>query len=459
MQQRLGLMNSHRGTWRRILGFLFFIFFAGSGASPAFAHNSLVESTPAAGAILAAAPQNWSLVFKKDVPLESASAEIVNEAGIRTALAIPRHGASAKEILFTLPPDISGAVTGRWRLVGSDGHVISARVKFTVEQTAPVGSGITTTSGFTQENDSGISAAVPVGDMEDAMVAEPVRIGIRIFGYAALLLLGGMLFTESFITGGVAALLKARSALAISAAALVIVPLLQALIFLDDSRDFGVFNSLFHILEAFDTTPGSMYLIRFFAGVVMCLCVWRALNAPVPKLSTSPMLIAMGVNLVALAYVGHSRSMAWPFLGVPTDVVHTMAALAWLGGLIVFIFFIIPNLEPEESFKAFQRFGNIATYAVTTIVITGVIQTLRLHGTFLTLFTENHGRWLLLKLILVAAMLKIGDINRRRLIKRVLIDESALAQRVSMLRRASTTEIVNGGLVMIITSVLVSSSF
>ena len=459
MRLRSTLMNAQCTTRHRVLGFFFFLVLAGSGASPALAHNSLVESTPASGAVLAAAPQTWSLVFKKDVPLESASAEIVDAAGIRTALPRPQHGSSAKEILFTLPPDVNGVMTGRWRLVGSDGHVISARVKFTVEQALAEGSSTTTTSGVLQENLRGLDTAVASDVEEVSMVAEPVRIGVRSFGYAALLILGGMIFAELFIKSGVAAFSRARSALMISAAALTVVPLLQALIFLDDSRDFGVFNSLFHILEAFDTTPGSMYLVRFFAGVVMCFCIWRTINAPVPKLATNPMMIAMGINLVALAYVGHSRSMAWPFLGVPTDVVHTVAAIAWLGGLIVFIFFIIPTLEPEESFKAFQRFGNIATYAVVTIVITGVIQTLRLHGTLLTLFTENHGRWLLLKLILVAAMLKIGDINRRRLVKRVLIDESALVKRVALLRRASTTEIINGGLVMVITSILVSSSF
>jgi hypothetical protein len=56
-------------------------------------------------------------------------------------------------------------------------------------------------------------------------------------------------------------------------------------------------------------------------------------------------------------------------------------------------------------------------------------------------------------------MLKIGDINRRRLLRKLPTDEAAFAGRVALLRRASITEIVNGGLVMLVTAVLVSASF
>ena len=61
--------------------------------------------------------------------------------------------------------------------------------------------------------------------------------------------------------------------------------------------------------------------------------------------------------------------------------------------------------------------------------------------------------------LLVAAMLKIGDINRRRLLRAIPVDGNAVVLRSRLLRRASTTEAVTGGLVMAVTAVLVSSSF
>jgi copper transport protein len=202
-----------------------------------------------------------------------------------------------------------------------------------------------------------------------------------------------------------------------------------------------------------------MLLLRSVAGAVLLAGLRRANLAEVKPFGSAPVLAVSLVYLVSLAYVGHSRSMAWPLLGVPVDVVHTAASVAWLGGLAALVVFVVPNLGPSESLEAFRRFGDVARIAVTAIVITGVIQTFRLHGTVVTLLTESHGRWLLLKIVLVAMMLKIGDINRRRMARWSSDDTLVAASRVALVRRASLTEIVNGGLVMLVTSILVTSSF
>ena len=443
-------------------GCLLALAFAGFGAQPASAHNALVVSVPANGAVLTEVPSTWSLIFTGDVPLASASAEIVAANGVRTALPTPTRGVTNKEVLFTLPPDLTGAVTGRWRLVGTDGHVVSERVSFTVSAASAPDDTTTPVAGAVpgvDSDSSDVATAAAQDLLEDSVTSEPVRLGVRSFGYAALLIVGGMLFTELFIAQGILGATRARETLLAAGVVLTLAPLVQTLIFLDDSRDFGVLSSVFHIFEAFDTTAGSMHFVRFLSAAVLLIGIVRAGQTASKALVAPPMLISSAVYLVSLAYTGHSRSMAWPVLGVPADVIHTAATAVWLGGLIVFVFFVIPSLQPSQSFDAFRRFGDAATYAVIAMVATGIIQTLRLHGSIITLFTQSHGRWLLLKLILVACMLKIGDINRRRLLRKLPTDEAAFAGRVALLRRASITEIVNGGLVMLVTAVLVSASF
>jgi copper transport protein len=438
----------------------FLLMFAGLGAQPALAHNALDASNPASGAILTESPTDWSLTFSKDVPLESASAEIVNADGVRTALPTARYGSSNKEIVFALPSGMSGAVTGRWRLVGVDGHVITARVNFSVS-----GSPVATTVVINPTIDTVVAiqdvqtAAVSVADNSEKVAPESVRLAVRSFGYLALLLIGGMMVTELFVAAGVMSIPRARETVLVSAVMLALTPFVQLLIFLDDSQGFGVLGSVFHLLESFDTTAGSMMLFRSIVGGIISVGVFMGARRGVISLSGLPMLIAAGVYLISLGYVGHSRSMAWPVLGVAADVVHTGAAMAWLGGLAVFVFFVVPLGQAKESFESFRRFGDVARYAVIAIVVTGIIQTLRLHGSIITLFTQNHGRWLLLKLGLVVLMLKIGDINRRRLLRGLPADENAFENRVALLRRASFTEIANGALVMLVTAKLVTSSF
>ncbi len=454
-------MRTLLANTRRSIGVacLLTLAFAGFGAQPASAHNALSTSNPASGAVLTQSPATWSLTFTKEVPLDSATAEFIASNGVRTALPAPTHGATTKEVVFALPPDLNGPITARWRLVGTDGHVVTERVSFTVNIVNVAVASTTTTPAEASTSVDAVAQDAAVLSFEESLTPEPVRLGLRLFGYAALLIIGGMLFTEFSIAQGIIGAARAREVLLASGVVLTLAPLLQTLIFLDDSRDFGVFQSLFHILEAFDTTAGSMHFVRFFAAAVLLIGVIRAGQTTSKTLVSPPMLVAAGAYLVSLAYTGHSRSMKWPVLGVPADVVHTAATAVWLGGLIVFVFFVLPTLQPSQSIEAFRRFGTAATYAVAAMVVSGIIQTLRLHGSIITLFTQNHGRWLLLKLLLVAAMLKIGDINRRRLLRKLPADDAGVANRVALLRRASITEIVNGGLVMLVTAVLVSASF
>ena len=446
------------------------VLLAGFGAQPALAHNALASSDPATGAILTEAPTVWKLTFTKEVPLSSATAEVVAADGVRTPLAAPTYGVSKTDIQFAFPAGLTGSVTARWRLVGTDGHVVTERISFTVNAavvpaatTIPSeiivpgsNTGAPTDTTATPLTDSAITKTVVE---EVALTSEPVRYAVRAFAYLGLLLVGGMLFTELFIARGVLDASRAREATIVGAALFALAPLLQTLIFLNDSREFGVIGSLPHIFEAFDTTAGSMLLLRFILGVVLLGGIVRATRTSSSELVALPMLIASGLYLLTLAYTGHSRSMKWPILGVPAAVVHTMSTVVWLGGLIVFVFFVIPSLQPAQSFEAFKRFGKAASYAVTAMVITGVIQTVRLHSDPLTLFTQTHGRWLLLKLVLVASMLKIGDINRRRLLRKLPVDNVDFAGRIALLRRASVTEIANGALVMLATAALVASSF
>ena len=454
-------MRTLLANTRRSIGVacLLTLAFAVFGAQPASAHNALSTSNPASGAVLTQSPATWSLTFTKEVPLDSATAEFIASNGVRTALPAPTHGATTKEIVFALPPDLNGPITARWRLVGPDGHVVTERVSFTVNIVNVAVASTTTTPAEASTSVDAVAQDAAVLSFEESLTPEPVRLGLRLFGYAALLIIGGMLFTEFSIAQGIIGAARAREVLFASGVVLTLAPLLQTLIFLDDSRDFGVFQSLFHILEAFDTTAGSMHFVRFLAAAVLLVGIIRAGQTTSRALVAPYMLASAGAYLVSLAYTGHSRSMKWPVLGVPADVVHTAATAVWLGGLIVFVFFVLPTLQPSQSIEAFRRFGTAATYAVAAMVVSGIIQTLRLHGSIITLFTQNHGRWLLLKLLLVAAMLKIGDINRRRLLRKLPSDDAGVANRVALLRRASITEIVNGGLVMLVTAVLVSASF
>ena len=120
------------------------------------AHNTLISSDPADGAILEAAPVQITWMFDQPVPLDTMTVTLIDATGARSDLAGSAHGASGDtEVITPLPALASGAVSVRWRLVGPDGHPITGRVDFTVEAAVAV------TSPATDTTQPAVSASAP----------------------------------------------------------------------------------------------------------------------------------------------------------------------------------------------------------------------------------------------------------------------------------------------------------
>jgi putative copper export protein len=119
---------------------------------------------------------------------------------------------------------------------------------------------------------------------------------------------------------------------------------------------------------------------------------------------------------------------------------------------------VIPQVDAQRGITAFDRFSYVAERAVVVLVVTGTIQMLRIHGNPLLMLTNRHGLLLIFKISLVALMLWLAARNRRELgvqRRREAIKPSSLRR---LLVRASLIETAIGGVVLVITSVLVATS-
>ena len=427
------------------------------GANVVYAHNTQETSAPASGEVLAVAPTEWIVGFTKTVPLDTASAEIVGGDGVRVALAPPRHGATDNIIVFDLPPNLVGSVTARWRLVGVDGHVISGRIPFSVE----AGAAVVPEAAVTPDSvvpEAVVEPVAAVVEESDSTVAEPIRFSLRLVNYVSLMALAGVLMAEWLLAQGTLTLSLARRFALVGALGVAIAPLLQLLIFIDDIQISG--NSwLSGFGDALGTTAGGMLFAKAILGVLLVALVRRTADIGALNSLRSRLIAATGVMyLVALAYVGHSRSQAAPWLGVPVDVLHTAAAATWLGGLAALVFVVIPKVDTERGVAAFDRFGHVAERAVAVLVVTGIIQMLRLHGNPLSMLTNRAGLLLILKISLVALMLWLAARNRRELGAQRRRESTQPKTLRRLLVRASLIETAIGGIVLVITSVLVATT-
>ncbi|KJQ53871.1 copper resistance CopC family protein [Microbacterium sp. SA39] len=108
----------------------------GAGASPAFAHESLVSSSPAEGEQLAAPPEQITLVFSDSV-LTMGAEVVINDTSGRNWV----EGAAAINGSTVIATVAEGMPAGDyeviWKVVSGDGHPISALIPFSVLAGSP----------------------------------------------------------------------------------------------------------------------------------------------------------------------------------------------------------------------------------------------------------------------------------------------------------------------------------
>ena len=93
-------------------------------------------------------------------------------------------------------------------------------------------------------------------------------------------------------------------------------------------------------------------------------------------------------------------------LGVVAGIAHALAMAVWFGGVVLLARVVLAGPGEEDLVHAVRGFGRISGPAIVVTVVSGLVQLYRLDGG--SLFSEPHGRVLLLKTVLVAAMLFVG---------------------------------------------------
>lgn len=423
---------------------------AGLLASPASAHNSLDTSTPAEGAVLSAAPTTISMVFDNEVPLETASAAVIDSTGARLDLAGLAHGPSGpRELVASLPALADGAVTVRWRLVGADGHPLTGRIGFTIDSPAVVTT-VTAASaaGDVTPTTVAVDSATAPSDTGDGAFSTPdwTRWVLRYASYLAIAALIGIVLTDRLVWPGSARRPLLQRIVRLSLVATAVLAFVQFAVLASDISGKAPFTTWSGIDAALETHAGLALVVR----IVLAVVVWLVLQQ-MAITHSDVRWAAVGIAGILLmgtwAWAGHSRSQRWADLGVPVDIVHHGAAALWIGSLAIVGIAGVRSLPAAEFTRTAQRLSRVAAVSVALIVGTGLVQAIRLVGGPGQLFEADHGRYLTLKVALLGVMLVVANLNRRRLAANTGTD----------LQRTIVVELVVGLAIIGVTAALVVS--
>lgn len=135
-----------------------------AGASPAFAHDELLASSPEPGQVFDTAPAEVALDFSNDIIEVGTAIVVVDHHGGDVEVGDPV--VAGPHVTAALPADLEGDYQVRWRAVSSDGHPIEGAIDF--------GVGADATGVWTEEaaHDDPATEAPAEGDHADGEHAE-----------------------------------------------------------------------------------------------------------------------------------------------------------------------------------------------------------------------------------------------------------------------------------------------
>ncbi|OJY48038.1 MULTISPECIES: copper homeostasis membrane protein CopD [unclassified Sphingomonas] len=200
-----------------------------------------------------------------------------------------------------------------------------------------------------------------------------------------------------------------------------------------------------------ETAVGWAFVAREAALILALAFCLRIPRKPVPFLVLASATGAVAVG--TLAWSGHAAASEGTaaIVHLAGDIVHLLAASAWLGALAVLTGLMMMRREPTAervriTHRALAGFATVGSILVALIIVTGVLNGLVLVGfdAFWLLGTTLYGQLLITKIALFAAMLWLAASHRFRLTPALgaALEQDDAASAASTLRRSLVVETV-----------------
>jgi methionine-rich copper-binding protein CopC len=101
-------------------------------ASVTAAHSLLLQSSPAAGAVVTASPPRVSLRFNNRIEKTLSRLRLVDDHGGRRDLSVASADDPPDLVTASVPRLDAGQYRVEWQVLSTDGHIVSGRFSFRV---------------------------------------------------------------------------------------------------------------------------------------------------------------------------------------------------------------------------------------------------------------------------------------------------------------------------------------
>ncbi len=364
-------------------------------ASPAAAHALATGTAPASDEVVDSPPSEVVVEFNEPVTPVDAATGVAAPNGDRVDSDVSR-GDSPSVLVIEIDADQRGTYLVGYRVVSDDGHPVAGTFTFSVGQRTEAP-----------------GADTLIGDT-DGLVQALLYTG-RFLGYAglALALGAGVLLAAGARPRAYTARLIAAGLSAVAATAVLGIPLQAA-------YESGV------PLTALDA-PALQTVMESPVGLAALLRLLLVLLALPPLRGLITAAEPGRGHLAGLTAVGLAMVATWPLAGHPmatdpvpvafaADGLHLAAALTWAGGIAALLAIAIKRGACTPA--ATRRFWvALVPWLLGTVVVAGTATALLHIDSIAALTDTRYGRLVALKALLLTAIVAVGLLTRKALLR------------------------------------------
>ena len=401
-------------------------------AAPAAAHAALESSTPAANAVLTSSPPLIALDFDERIEAGVATIRLFDGDGVAIDIGSPESGADDSQVQATVPRLDDGLYAVVWHVVSADGHPVDGAFAFQIGTTA------------TGDAEALLEQVRTVGSSARASWWSGVA---RFASFAGFVLVAGGGWWALRRPARLVEHRRIRTVLSAGAALLVVGALGAFAVFSAQVGDgsFGAAWSPSSWVDALDTQPGRMLLVRLLAAVALLGLALPPVRRTGSLGPSAPVVAGLLLAaLVSFPMAGHPNALSPQVLWIAVDAVHLAAISVWLGGVLVLALCPSSVVNEPEVQRIARGFSAAATVAIPVAIVTGVAHAWRLAGGLGHVADTSWGTLLIVKVGVVVVVLALAAAARRRLHR----------GGAAAVRRVVRTELVAGVVILALTAAL-----
>ena len=420
----------------------------GATASGVAGTNEITSSNPVRNQIVQVQPPQIQMVFRDAITDLGKMGLTVVCGSEPIGIGLPQLGADSKTVSFAVTSAFTaGECLISWKLADGSQGSIPFTSQIVSETTIPLTDGTPT--------DTTLPAVI--GEVVVQSAGGGPRVGgllglLRIFEYLLVAAIFGGLLTvtlawpEGIDYGVCLRFFRITWLLAVVTTYLIVA--ITAMrnsdnTFVGSLNPFGWFGVL-------NDAAGLVLLLRFALVIGSFWVTFQPARVFEPATQVPAItLITVLMATFAFTRIGQNVAIFTYIFGIA----HVLAIGMWLGGLLLLSRAVLNAPGEADLLNAVRGFTRISTILILVSIGTGVMQVYLLDS--FNIFTTGHGRLNLLKLVVVAGMAWISLMFKNFTVTRLSKETELTSKMAWRLRRAVSTELLVGILVLGLTSWMV----